>query len=308
MKALGAGLEYLSGKELWDSVIHTTSSAYASRALHSIPTESHTKQEMIGDIPVNFQIRVVKNLARKSEEIKRRASQVPQAKDFNPFLPYDPQLYVGELTDQYRCLLNKFNVMDHHILMVTTKFITQLEPLNREDFLAAQLCLDAQEGLVFYNGGPEAGASITHKHLQMVPLPLCSESFPFLPLLSAAPTDKVKVTQSSLPFMHLVAASSRQTDTEARSEHNWQIYRKMASQLGLLPEDEGLSLPHNLLMTRDHLWVVPRRCERHTGLAVNALGFAGTLLVKDQQQLETLLTTGCLPLLQAVATTPGHIE
>ncbi len=297
---------YLSGQRLWDSVTRTTLSAYASGALHSIPTESHSKTEVVGDVPVNFQIRVVKNLARKSAEMKSRAKQAPQAKDFNPFLPYDPQLYVGELTAHYRCLLNKFNVMDHHILMVTTQFVPQLEPLSREDFLAAQLCLEARDGLVFYNGGPEAGASITHKHLQMVPLPLCPESFPFFSLINASSTEAGEAVQSSLPFAHLVASASQHDNIQTRAEENWRCYRTMASQLGLLPEREESPLPHNLLLTRRHLWVVPRRCERHAGLAVNALGFAGTLLVKDQQQLETLQSTGCLPLLQAVAGRSGQ--
>ena len=308
MKALGAGLEYLSGKQLWDSVIHASSSAYASGALHSIPTESHIKTELVEGVPVNFQIRVVKNLARKSAEMKRRANQTPQAKEFNPFLPYDPQLYVGELTAHYRCLLNKFNVMDHHILMVTTEFVPQLEPLSREDFLAAQLCLEARDGLVFYNGGSEAGASITHKHLQMVPLPLCPESFPFQPLFDTTSTETGKAVQSKLPFTHLVAAASQHVDIETRATHNWACYRQMASQLGLGSEEGEYPLPHNLLMTRRHLWVVPRCRERHTGLAVNALGYAGTLLVKDQQQLETLQSTGCLPLLQAVAGLPSQSE
>jgi ATP adenylyltransferase len=57
---------------------------------------------------------------------------------------------------------------------------------------------------------------------------------------------------------------------------------------------------HNLLMTREHLWVIPRSKEAEQELSVNALGFAGTLLVKNQEQLKQLDSIGCLELLKAV--------
>jgi len=296
-------LHYLRGENLWQTVIHRSTSALNCGALHSIPTRCHEIAEKVGDSEVDFQIRVVENLARKSKEMKRRAAQKPEGKDFNPFLPYDPDLYVGELTDHYRCLLNKFNVMDHHILIVTAEFRPQLEPLNREDFLAAQLCLEARDGLVFYNGGEAAGASITHKHLQMVPLPLSPEGdYPFYRLLTDLSLSPGEIAASPLPFPHLVTATATEATPEECADKNWRHYREMTAQLALQPEKgDELSLPHNLLMTREHLWVVPRHRERHGGLAVNALGFAGTLLVKNDRQLEELQMIGCLPLLKAVA-------
>ena len=58
--------------------------------------------------------------------------------------------------------------------------------------------------------------------------------------------------------------------------------------------------PHNMLMTRKYLWVVPRTKESYQGLAINALGFAGALLVKDKVQLRKLESIGCMELLKAV--------
>ncbi|WP_461481320.1 DUF4922 domain-containing protein [Porticoccus sp.] len=294
-------MNYLRGEQLWRQVMGVTASATASGALHSIPTCTQAQRESLGDTDICFQIRVVENLARKSAELKQRAAQTPAAEDFNPFLPHDPELYVGELTDHYRCLLNKFNVMAHHILMVTRHFATQLEPLNREDFLAAQLCLEACNGLVFYNGGPAAGASITHKHLQMVPLPLADNGpFPLHQPFARLPLRPGQLLSSPLPVAHLITTTAFGGDPEACAETNLTNYRRMTEQLHLLPGDDRLAPPHNLLMTREYLWVVPRRCEHFRGLAVNALGFAGTLLVKHQQQLQELQQLGCLPLLRAV--------
>ncbi|MDX2349402.1 MAG: hypothetical protein QNK32_03325, partial [Porticoccus sp.] len=67
------------------------------------------------------------------------------------------------------------------------------------------------------------------------------------------------------------------------------------------PGTDGMMAPHNMLMTRDCLWVIPRSKDSHEGLAVNALGFAGMLLVRDKNQLRQLDHLGCLELLKAVA-------
>lgn len=51
----------------------------------------------------------------------------------NPFLPYDEQLWVQHLSDTHTLLLNKFNVMAHHLICVTTDFQPQTDPLNAAD-------------------------------------------------------------------------------------------------------------------------------------------------------------------------------
>ncbi|MDX2349407.1 MAG: DUF4922 domain-containing protein [Porticoccus sp.] len=316
--------KYLSGQTLWQQVENVTDSAKASGALKAIPThcetrevycregkcvESKPSENKYGDSTINFQVRVVENLTRKSDDVQRRGKQEPNNKHFNPFLPYESALYVGELTDQYRCLLNKFNVMDHHILMVTSRFVPQQTPLNTEDFLAAQICLQAQNGLVFYNGGPVAGASVEHKHLQMIPLPLTPAStFPFCGLLSSTPVTG-SPTETALPFLHRaittdftsikLSTSSTEALKEA-AECNCKNYHRLLTNLKLSPGSDGMMAPHNMLMTRDYLWVVPRSKDSHEGLAVNALGFAGTLLVRDKNQLRQLDRIGCLELLKAV--------
>lgn len=312
--------DYLHGNALWQQVQAVSKSALATGALKSIPTLCEVRNISIGDCSVDFQIRVVENLIRKTKEVQDRAKQLPNPKNsdqksFNPFLPYEPDLYVGELTDHYRCLLNKFNVMDHHILMVTTQFEPQQTPLGEEDFLAAMICLQAQDGLVFYNGGPEAGASVEHKHLQMIPLPLDPISpgpllvkndapFPFHKIFSSISTSSP--TTSALPFKHLVIAtdfsvSGSFDNLKSSTENNCRNYQEMLKELNLSTNTDGMMPPHNLLMTRDSLWIVPRSKERFQGLAVNSLGFSGTLLVKDTKQLNDLDNIGCLNLLKAVA-------
>ena len=63
----------------------------------------------------------------------------------------------------------------------------------------------------------------------------------------------------------------------------------------------------NLLLTLEHLHLIPRKQEAHkleaTGdeLPVNALGFAGMLLVKSEVELEAVKTEGVGKILRAVA-------
>ena len=56
----------------------------------------------------------------------------------NPFLPYEEDLWVGHLSDSHTLLLNKFNVVPHHVLVVTRQFESQQDPLNSKDLAATQ--------------------------------------------------------------------------------------------------------------------------------------------------------------------------
>lgn len=64
---------------------------------------------------------------------------------------------------------------------------------------------------------------------------------------------------------------------------------------------------YNVLLTLDHLHLIPRRHENHklevTGeeLPVNALGFAGMLLVKSDAELEAVRSEGVGKILRTVA-------
>lgn len=51
----------------------------------------------------------------------------------NPFLPYEEALWVSHLSDSHTLLLNKFNVVAHHTLVVTRAFESQQDPLNASD-------------------------------------------------------------------------------------------------------------------------------------------------------------------------------
>jgi ATP adenylyltransferase len=214
-------------------------------------------------------------------------------------LPYDANLFVGDLSATHVCLLNKFNAVDHHLLIITRDFEEQENLLNLEDFTAAVLALTEIDGLVFYNSGKLAGASQRHKHLQLVPLPLVDTniSFPLETWFLAA-----MWAGKSLPFQQAIAPCPQNCQSEPE---NWAAYLEITylqllQQLDLWQPASPKPKPYNLLMTRQWLMLIPRSQESYNGIEVNALGFVGALLVRNTSQLEQLKTIGPFTLLKKV--------
>lgn len=144
---------------LWPTLLERTARARDSRAIVSIPTAT----EVIEQSAVTFQVRVI-----TTPVLKAIATTQSNA---DPFLPYDPDLFVMEISPTHLALLNKFNVVERHLVIVTRSFKPQEAVLTREDCAALLICLAEIDGLGFYNTGPAAGASQRHKHLQMIPFP-----------------------------------------------------------------------------------------------------------------------------------------
>jgi ATP adenylyltransferase len=59
--------------------------------------------------------------------------------------------------------------------------------------------------------------------------------------------------------------------------------------------------PYNLLVTRRWMLAVPRSRERFDSISVNALGFAGSLFVRDAAEMQRLREAGPMRVLQEVA-------
>lgn len=290
---------------LWEVVVHRTRHALACGALRPIETDT----EFVEQGGVRFMVRVVASLARK-DAVRRRAEQTQQfGRAADPFLPYEQDLFVAEVSDTHLCLLNKFNVIDHHLLIVTRRFEDQELLLTPADFEALWACMAEFEALGFYNGGMIAGASQRHKHLQMVPLPLTEEGpcIPVEPLLAAAELRESVGTVPGLPFVHACARldSHLVTDPVAAARVSHKHYRIMLEAVGLgavqTPEGLRQSAPYNLLVTRTWMLLVPRTREFFNGISVNALGYAGSLFVRDREQLEIVRAQGPMTVLREVS-------
>ncbi|KAK44791.1 phosphorylase [Caballeronia jiangsuensis] len=277
----------------WQDVITQTQRALACGALRSFDTV----QSVIEDGGVPFLVRQAANLARKEEASKLAAKATADAASAwrDPFSSCEEALRVGDIGERHFLLLNKFNVLAHHLLIVTTDFEPQESLIGEDDFAALFACLERFDGLGFYNGGTIAGSSQPHKHLQIVPLPLDGHALPIEPFIDAAHTSGI-FRAPQLAFAH---AAARLDDDDPANAHA--IYLQLLNAIGVQPLDVAgvahQSAPYNLLVTRRWMLAVPRGVSHVEGVAVNALGFAGSLFVRDAAQRNVVEALGPMKLL-----------
>lgn len=250
--------------DLHARAVEATATARAAGALEPIDTDA----VVIMDDGLPFRVR-----------LPRTRTLAPPAPG-NPFVTPEPALTLGDWPPAHRLVLNKYPVFPDHLLVVTRQFAEQAAPLDPGDVEAAWRVLEAEDAVVFYNGGATAGASQRHRHLQAVWPPLGPGPGRF-------PTE-ARLFAGDLPFRVLAGSVGPGPDA---------LYRDLDAAVA----DAG-GLPWNLLLTRDAFALVPRRAEAACGVSVNALGFAGSLLARDEATLAALRDVGPLALLTAVAT------
>src|SRR5512138_946198 len=117
---------------LWDRIITTGRQAIASGSLLSIPTD----QAVIEQSGVRFLVRVLAGLRRKDDARKEQDAAARAGKPVNPFLPTEPALTIGRISDTHIAVLNKFNVVDHRLLIVTAAYEDQETLLTPADWNA----------------------------------------------------------------------------------------------------------------------------------------------------------------------------
>lgn len=223
----------------------------------------------------------------------------------NPFLPPDPDLVVCDLPPDHFCVLNKFNVLSHHLLIVTRRFEEQESWLNLGDFCVLLDCMHEMDGLGFYNSGTVAGASQAHKHLQLVPLPLGDGPHPTPVDAVINPSTDIgaPATIPAMPFTHaMIRLDGRRLD-RGRAPELHRLYQRACAAVGVHDETQ----PYNLLLTRRWMLLVPRSREYWRKVSINALGFAGSLLVRNRSELDRISKIGPLAALSSVvAEEPIH--
>lgn len=294
----------LEKNTLWKAVLQTSEKALQANAQFPIPTE----YEFIGDAGVRFFVRILASLRKKAAEKQKQQSSEAAGMSVNPFLPYDKALHVADISDTHIALLNKYNVVDHHLLIVTRHFEDQEVLLTISDFEALWVCMAEYNSLGFYNGGEAAGASQRHKHLQMVPLPLAPEGpeIPIEPLFAEASFSGIMGTIPAFPFRHVFIRFENDTvnSPHEAARRSFELYASSLLHLGMTPPETGSlkcqSAPYCFIMTRKWMLLVPRSREFCDSISINSLGFTGALLVKNQREMGFLKEQGPMNVLRSV--------
>ncbi|RWX57030.1 DUF4922 domain-containing protein [Photobacterium chitinilyticum] len=245
----------------WNDAARVTRQALVDGYLMPITTEA----EVMTEQNVSYLGYIV-----TANASKKPIAETPQA---NPFLPYEPSMYVGEAGERHVCLLNKFPVLSPHLLICSKTFVSQSSRLCKVDFDAWLLGFDDSNVLGFYNSGPLAGASQPHRHMQVVKAEIPLESV---------------INSGSLPFRHCLSLFS-----ELKSADLYQCYLNALDSLAL-DDGEGECLPYNILLTARWMLVVPRTVNNIEGVFANALNYSGRFLVKRPEQLRWLRQYGIM--------------
>lgn len=274
----------------------TIAAALDCGALQPIRTEQTT----LVDGGITFSVRWVSSLALKD---RARVDTVTRRDpDFNPFLPPEAALTVAALGDDHLVVLNKFPVMERHLLIVTRRYEAQTAPLKPSDLAALAQLVGAHGGLGFCNGGAVAGASQAHKHLQWVPAPAGGGGLEAFTAALAKAAPGSCLCNPGLAWAHVFVRLDE--DAWARQPQAGQMlhaaFRTACAALSISADADPMP-PYNLLVSREWLLLVPRRCEKWHDMSVNSLGYAGSLFVRDHHQVERLRAVGPLAALAAVS-------
>lgn len=289
---MGSAVNAALQGRLWAAVAEASRRALASGALQPIEAEIYRLQD--GGLP--FTARVAVNLRRKHAQDRQ------QGTDFNPFLAPEPELTLGAVGPSHLAVLNKFNVLERHLLLVSRDYRPQDAALDPADHAVLARVLEAGPALAFYNGGRSAGASQGHRHLQLLPADLGQGGLPFQPLFDAAVNGTRRLP--GLPLRHWFTRLPRQPDAHVLAA----AYEAGLAACGIAcPGRAGErwpDTPYNLLLTAEWMLLVPRRAEQAAGISLNSLAFVGSLFVPDRQRLQTLRAAGPRQLLQQVGWPP----
>jgi len=259
--------------DLWALVRERSAAAHASGVMYRIESEPF----FVEDGGVEF-------VVRRAIDYPRQLAIQPKSKPGNPFADPEPGLFVADLSPTHFAMLNKYHVIENHLLAVTRAFVDQEVLLDRADFEALVACIPRDvRAIAFYNGGRASGASQPHKHLQVVTLPLSPHlPIPMAPRLVADPPD--------LPFPH---AFARLDDLEPARLHA--CYRELLTKAGV-----RASQSYNMVIGPGWMLVVPRVRDRFEGVPINSIAFTGALFVRNDQELEAVRATGPFSILAHV--------
>lgn len=229
----------------------------------------------------------------------------------DPLAAHEPELLVLEDIDgsgNLKLVLNKFPTTENHSLLITNEFKNQLSALSPEELMTSYRLIskmdDEDEGrrhMIIYNSGPQSGSSQKHKHLQLVELPkkftpfqdvLTNGKDHFLPNLKQEPLQDDKVS-----FAHFVLPLPEESEEVSEDLLAMCYFSLLQRTLTFfqdwLNETPDLVKSYNLLLTKNWICLVPRSSIKAKSLNVgfNSLGYAGILLIKDQESFDKIIET-----------------
>ncbi|KAF7197436.1 Diadenosine 5',5'''-P1,P4-tetraphosphate phosphorylase 2 [Pseudocercospora fuligena] len=217
--------------------------------------------------PCNFIFYVAESL--KSKPIDTEQKKTPRKEAFPES---DGDWSLGIINGTHKLILNKFCSLRPQFVLPTLEFQPQSDPLNAQDLDAlwkALWRLGGKKHFGIFNCGVEAGSSVGHKHMQVLP---------WVDSWKGIPGTKGE----GLPFR---AASSRIGESTSGKEILLR-YDECRETLGM--DDKQA---HNVAMTVDEIIVIPRSkgwFEDGNSVTIycNAAGMVGLVMCHSDEEYE----------------------
>lgn len=240
-----------------------------------------------------IELRVAPSLRSKPVDTKQ---EKPKAAFADSEGDFDLGYYGPQKSHQL--ILNKFCVVRPQFVLPTAQYQPQSDPLNEGDFTAAWEVFSqlgdhqtqTSKFFAIFNCGVDAGSSVGHKHMQVIPKSGIKDDKNFFKLLRESEKQMCYAVPGA-PFRH--GALPIQNTFEEGSGKGLMIGYNYLRKSLRIKSDQA----HNVLVTEDWLVVIPRskawiKVEDETVITCNSAGMVGMLWCWSEEQYEGFMKYG----------------
>jgi len=267
----------------WEKALQKTKISINSKSLFPLQTTDITKNLYKGNDFIIRELDITK--------FKKNTLIGPK---INPFKPWDKILEIDSIGNGHQLILNKYPVQLGHVLLITNEWKEQNGWLDIKDWEAIKEVNKDTSGLWFFNSGPLAGASQPHRHIQLLRRD---------PSELSCPREKWILALNNLNYKNEKFSKNiilKKFSKSLNEENIHEIYKNLSYKLGLGDprNDKKPKYPYNLIFTDRWMIIIKRKTDNLFGISINALGFAGYILVTEKSDIKYLRELGPEKLLE----------
>ena len=267
----------------WEKALQKTKISINSKSLFPLQTTDITKNLYKGNDFIIRELDITK--------FKKNTLIGPK---INPFKPWDKILEIDSIGNGHQLILNKYPVQLGHVLLITNEWKEQNGWLDIKDWEAIKEVNKDTSGLWFFNSGPLAGASQPHRHIQLLRRD---------PSELSCPREKWILALNNLNYKNEKFSKNiilKKFSKSLNEENIHEIYKNLSYKLGLGDprNDKKPKYPYNLIFTDRWMIIIKRKTDNLFGISINALGFAGFILVTEKSDIKYLRELGPEKLLE----------
>ena len=267
----------------WEKALQKTKISINSKSLFPLKTNDITNNLYKGNDFIIRELDITK--------FKKNTLIGPR---INPFKPWDKILEIDSIGNSHQLILNKYPVQLGHVLLITNEWKEQNGWLDIKDWEAIKEVNKDTSGLWFFNSGPLAGASQPHRHIQLLRRD---------PSELSCPREKWILALNNLNYKNEKFSKNiilKKFSKSLNEENIHEIYKDLSYNLGLGDprNDKKPKYPYNLIFTDRWMIIIKRKTDNLFGISINALGFAGYILVTENSDIKYLRELGPEKLLE----------